>query len=51
MFIPIGGQFGNQWIYLIDKDNNGNISKKRVLLVNYIPLTSIDKQLENYKEN
>ena len=25
--------------------------KKRVLLVNYIPLTSIDKQLENYKEN
>ena len=50
MFIPIGGQFGNQWIYLIDKDNNGIINKKRVLLVNYIPLTSIEKQLENYKK-
>ncbi len=50
MFIPIGGQFGNQWIYLIDKDNNGIISKKRVLLVNYIPLTSVEKQLENFKK-
>ena len=31
-------------------DNNGIINKKRVLLVNYIPLTSIEKQLENYKK-
>ena len=49
MFIPVGGQYESQYIYIIDKDSNGKISEKRVLSVNYVPLTDKEKQLRNVK--
>ena len=45
MFIPVGGQYESQYIYIIDKDSNGKISEKRVLSVNYVPLTTVEKQI------
>ena len=50
MFIPVGGQYSSQWIHVIDKDDNGKISDKRVLSVNYVPLTSAEKQLQNVRK-
>ena len=50
MFIPVGPQNGSQYICVIDKDSNGKISEKRVMSVNYVPLTSAEKQLGNYKK-
>ena len=49
MFIPVGRQYESQYIYIIDKDSNGKISEKRVLSVNYVPLTDKEKQLRNVK--
>ena len=50
MFIPVGGQYESQWIYIIDKDSKGNISQNRVLSVNYVPLTDAEKQLQNIRK-
>ena len=50
MFIPVGGQYESQYIYIIDKDSNGKISEKRVLSVNYVPLTDKEKQLRNVRK-
>ena len=46
MFIPVGGEYESQWIYIIDKDSEGNIKEKKVLSVNYVPLTDAKKQLQ-----
>ena len=46
MFIPVGTY--DQWIKVIDKDKNGNISEKKVMGVRYVPLTSKEKQLKGY---
>ena len=46
MFIPVGTY--DQWIKVIDKDNKGNISEKKVMGVRYVPLTSKEKQLKGY---
>ena len=45
MFIPVGGQYESQYIYIIDKDSNGNITEKKVMSVNYVPLTTVEKQI------
>ena len=45
MFIPVGGQYESQYIYVIDKNSNGNITEKRVMSVNYVPLTTVEKQI------
>ena len=49
MFIPVGGQNEDQWIYLVDKDENGNISKQKIMCVTYVPLTSKENQLNRFK--
>ena len=49
MFIPVGGQNEAQWIYIIDKDLNGNLKTQKILSVCYVPLTSVEKQL--YPQN
>ena len=49
MFIPIGADSNNQWIYIIDKDFNGNLKTQKILSVCYVPLTSVEKQL--YPQN
>ena len=46
MFIPVGTY--DQNIYIVDKDKNGNISKKSIMGVRYVPLTDKDKQLRGY---
>ena len=48
LVIPVGEQGGNQFIYVIDKDKNGKIIKRKELCVSYVPLTSVDKQLRGY---
>ena len=45
MFIPIGLDPNNQWIYVVDKDLNGKISIKKTISVCYVLLTSKEKQL------
>ena len=43
MFIPVGTY--DQYIYIVDKDMNGNVSKKKYMGVRYVPLTDKEKQL------
>jgi protein-L-isoaspartate(D-aspartate) O-methyltransferase len=47
LMIPVGVQNSSQYIYLIDKDVEGNLTKNAILPVRYVPLTSIDDQLGN----
>ena len=48
LVIPVGGQLDEQYIYVVDKDKNGKISKKKELSVRYVPLTSEKEQLRGY---
>ena len=48
MFIPVGGVYDDQWIYLVDKDKDGNISKQKLMCVTYVPLTDKEKQLNRF---
>ena len=47
MFIPVG-EYSDQWIYLVDKDQNGNVSKQKLMGVTYVPLTDKEKQLNSF---
>ena len=48
LVIPVGSQIDEQYIYVIDKDKNGKISKRKELSVRYVPLTSAQEQLRGY---
>ncbi|GAA6023123.1 hypothetical protein JCM11491_000079 [Sporobolomyces phaffii] len=37
MFVPVGRDWGEQWIWQIDKDRDGKVNKKKLFRVNYIP--------------
>ena len=45
MFIPIGLNPDDQWIYVVDKDFFGKVSIKKTISVCYVLLTSKEKQL------
>ena len=45
MMIPVGAQNEAQFIYLVDKDENGKVSYNNILPVRYVPLTSKDNQI------
>ena len=45
MFIPLEHSHGDQAIYVFDKDVNGHVSKKELMGVRYVPLTSPEEQL------
>ena len=45
MFIPVGKPNSSQSIILVDKDNQGKITTKEFIAVSYVPLTSVDNQL------
>jgi protein-L-isoaspartate(D-aspartate) O-methyltransferase len=49
MMIPVGKY--NQFIYLIDKDEKGNITSDVVLSVRFVPLTDKEKQLAKAESN
>lgn len=42
MFVPVDDGSG-QHIYVIDKDGDGNVSKKKLYAVRYVPLTDAPK--------
>jgi len=46
LFIPVddGGAFGGQSIWQVDKDSEGNVAKKQLFGVQYVPLTDAAKQ-------
>ena len=46
LVMPLGPQ-GDQYIYIIDKDLNGNIRYTKGLSVRYVPLTSPENQIKN----
>jgi protein-L-isoaspartate(D-aspartate) O-methyltransferase len=45
MFIPVEDEkgFGNQYIWVVDKDINGVVKKERLYGVRYVPLTDAPK--------
>jgi protein-L-isoaspartate(D-aspartate) O-methyltransferase len=49
MMIPVGKSY--QFIYIIDKDINGNVTAEPTLSVRFIPLTDKEKQLANSEYN
>lgn len=40
MIIPVGPQFGDQYLMQVDKDKNGKITQKKILGVRYVPLVN-----------
>jgi protein-L-isoaspartate(D-aspartate) O-methyltransferase len=49
IMIPVGKYY--QFIWLVDKDEKGNLTKDAVLSVRYIPLTDKEKQLAKSETN
>eukprot|EP01147_Barroeca_monosierra_P002837 gene2837-5675_t len=47
LVLPIGQEYGSQEFVKITKDDHGNLHKKHLLDVRYVPLTSKDHQLGN----
>ena len=45
MFVPVEdpGGYGSQWIWVVDKDEKGEVKKKRDMGVRYVPLTDAPK--------
>ena len=39
MILPVGGRFGFQYLVLITKDQKGNLHKKNVMPVRFVPMT------------
>lgn len=45
LFIPVGPSHGDQWLEQIDKNKDGSITRKHLMGVRYVPLTSKEHQL------
>lgn len=43
MFIPVGGDGEAQWIWVVDKDEKGEVRRKKDMGVRYVPLTDVPK--------
>ena len=46
LFIPVGERFGQQYIYVIDKAEDGSIKRSKEYGVSYVPLTDLDPAME-----
>ena len=46
LVMPLGPQ-GDQYIYIIDKDQNGKLTQTKGLSVRYVPLTTPENQIKN----
>ncbi|CAD5118775.1 DgyrCDS7451 [Dimorphilus gyrociliatus] len=44
LIIPVGPRDGRQYLYIIDKTNEGTTNRKRFLPVSFVPLTDKKKQ-------
>jgi protein-L-isoaspartate(D-aspartate) O-methyltransferase len=44
MFIPVGDRLGDQYIWVIDKKEDGSVVKERTMGVRYVPLTDAPKE-------
>ena len=44
--MPLGYNNSDQYVYVIDKDTNGNLTSFRSLGVRYVPLGNKDDQLK-----
>ncbi|KAK3593444.1 hypothetical protein CHS0354_020207 [Potamilus streckersoni] len=51
LIIPVGGQGENQMLQQIDKLPDGSVTKRNLMGVIYVPLTSKDKQLPSSRPN
>ena len=43
MFIPVEEGWGNQWIWVVDKDERGEVRRRKDMGVRYVPLTDAPK--------
>ncbi len=51
MILPVEGRFGFQYLVLITKDQKGNLHKKNVMPVRFVPMTGrVTKPKENEKK-
>ena len=39
MVIPVGGQFMTQYLLLIGKDEDGEVTSRQITAVRFVPLT------------
>jgi protein-L-isoaspartate(D-aspartate) O-methyltransferase len=39
IFIPVEDSYGDQYIWVVDKDEKGAVTKKKLYGVRYVPLT------------
>jgi protein-L-isoaspartate O-methyltransferase len=46
MFIPVEDSRGQQWIWVVEKDRDGQVKKEKTMGVRYVPLTVMNA-LEN----
>lgn len=44
MFCPVGPDWGQQFVWQIDKDELGQVEQKKLFAVSYIPLTDAENQ-------
>lgn len=48
MFVPLDQSYGGQSIYIIEKDEKGELKKQALMDVLYVPLTSLESQLKEW---
>ena len=44
MVIPLGPEFGSQWLEQVDKRLDGKLERKKLMGVRYVPLTDKERQ-------
>lgn len=44
MFIPVGPEWGDQYLTQVDKDAHGHVTQRRLMGVRYVPLTDAKSQ-------
>lgn len=44
LFIPVGPEYGEQYLEQYDKEQDGSITKKRLMGVRYVPLVNKDQK-------
>ncbi|EDO31562.1 predicted protein [Nematostella vectensis] len=45
ILLPVGPDHGTQWLEQVDKDEEDNVKRKKLMRVRYVPLTNKEEQL------